>query len=35
MMKISDTANDHALITNIYRKQIGMLKLVLGRSSGG
>jgi flagellar basal-body rod protein FlgB len=35
MMKISDTANDYALTTSLYRKQIGMLKLVLGRSSGG
>jgi flagellar basal-body rod protein FlgB len=35
MMKISDIANDHALVANLYRAQIGMLKLVLGRSSGG
>jgi flagellar basal-body rod protein FlgB len=35
MMKISNIASDHALVTNLYRAQIGMLKLVLGRSSGG
>ena len=30
MMKISDTANDYALTTNLYRKQIGMLKTAIG-----
>lgn len=38
MMKISDTANDYALTTSLYRQQISMLKMVLGgggSSSGG
>jgi len=35
MMKISDTANDYALTTSLYRQQLGLMKLVLGRSSGG
>jgi flagellar basal-body rod protein FlgB len=35
MMKISDTANDFALTTSLYRQQIGLLKLVLGHASGG
>jgi len=35
MMKISDTANDYALTTSLYRNQIGLLKLVLGRGSAG
>jgi len=34
MMKISDTANDFALTTSLYRQQLGLLKLVLGRGSG-
>lgn len=32
MMKVADTAMDYQLITNLYRKQIGMLKAVIGRS---
>jgi flagellar basal-body rod protein FlgB len=35
MMKISDTANDYALTTSLYRQQLGLFKLVLGRSSSG
>jgi flagellar basal-body rod protein FlgB len=35
MMKISDTANDYALTTSLYRQQLGLLKLVLGQGSGG
>jgi flagellar basal-body rod protein FlgB len=31
MMKISDTANDYALTTSLYRQQIGLLKAALGR----
>jgi len=34
MMKVSQNAADHQLVTDIYRKQIGMLKAVLGRSGG-
>ena len=34
MMKVSDTANDYALTTSLYRQQLGLLKLVLGHSSG-
>ena len=35
MMKVSDTVNDFALTTSLYRQQLGLLKLVLGRSSSG
>jgi flagellar basal-body rod protein FlgB len=35
MMKVSDTVTDYALTTSLYRQQIGLLKLVLGRSSTG
>jgi flagellar basal-body rod protein FlgB len=30
MLKISDTQMDHGMIANLYRKQIGMLKMALG-----
>ena len=33
MMKISDTNNDYALTTSLYKKQIGLLQMVLGRGS--
>ena len=33
MMKISDTANDFSLVTNLYRRQIGMLRSVLSRGN--
>ena len=33
MMKVSDTTNDYALTTSLYKKQISMLKMVLGRGS--
>ena len=32
LMKVADTAMDYQLITNLYRKQIGMLKAVIGRT---
>ena len=35
MMKVSDTVNDYALTTSLYRQQLGLLKLVLGRSTTG
>jgi flagellar basal-body rod protein FlgB len=31
MMKVSETASDYALMTNLYRRHIGMLKAALGR----
>jgi len=36
MMKISDTNNDYALTTSLYKKQISLLQMALGRggSSG-
>jgi flagellar basal-body rod protein FlgB len=34
MMKVSDTANDYALTTSLYRQQLGLIKLALGHSSG-
>jgi flagellar basal-body rod protein FlgB len=34
MMKVAETAMDHQLITNLYRKHVGMLRAVLGRSQG-
>jgi len=33
MMKVSQTANDYALTTSLYRAQLGLIKTVLGRSS--
>ena len=35
MMKLSDNVNDYALTTSLYRQQLGLLKMVLGKSSGG
>ncbi len=35
MMKISDTANDYALTTSLYRQQLGLIKLALGHGSSG
>jgi flagellar basal-body rod protein FlgB len=33
MLKVSGTANDYALTTNLYRQHIDMLRTVLGKSS--
>lgn len=33
MMKVSQTANDFALTTTLYRANLGLIKSVLGRSS--
>jgi len=33
MMKVSQTANDFALTTTLYRANLGIIKSVLGRSS--
>jgi flagellar basal-body rod protein FlgB len=35
MMKVSDNVSDYALTTSLYRQQLGLLKMVLGKSSGG
>jgi flagellar basal-body rod protein FlgB len=34
MTKVAETAMDYQLITNLYRKQIGLIKAVIGRSQG-
>jgi flagellar basal-body rod protein FlgB len=34
LKKVADTAMDYQLITNLYRKQIGMLRAVIGRPQG-
>jgi flagellar basal-body rod protein FlgB len=31
MLKIADTGVNYQLVTNLYRRQIGMFKMVLGR----
>jgi flagellar basal-body rod protein FlgB len=33
MMKISETQTEHQTITGLYRKQLGMLKMALGRNN--
>jgi flagellar basal-body rod protein FlgB len=33
MLKVSSTANEFQLTTSLYRRQIGMLKTVLGRTA--
>ncbi len=35
MVKVSETASDFALTTSLYRQQLGLLKLVLGRGPSG
>jgi flagellar basal-body rod protein FlgB len=32
MLKIADTGMNYQLVTNLYRRQLGMFKLVLGRT---
>ncbi|GAB4175712.1 MAG: flagellar basal body rod protein FlgB [Thalassobaculales bacterium] len=34
MLKVSETQTDHAAMTNLYRKQLGLLKTAIGRSGG-
>jgi flagellar basal-body rod protein FlgB len=34
MMKVSQTATDYALTTNLYKRHLGMLKAALGRPTG-
>lgn len=31
MMKVSDNASDYQLMTNLYKKQVGLIKTALGR----
>jgi flagellar basal-body rod protein FlgB len=33
MLKVSSTANEYQMTTSLYRRQIGMLKTVLGRTA--
>jgi flagellar basal-body rod protein FlgB len=33
LMKSADTAMDYQLVTNLYRKQLGMFRAVLSRGS--
>jgi flagellar basal-body rod protein FlgB len=35
LMKVAQTASDHQLLTNLYRKHIDLLKIALGRGSSG
>lgn len=35
MIKVADTAAEHQLMTNLYRKQLGMFRIALGRQAGG
>jgi flagellar basal-body rod protein FlgB len=35
MIKVADTAAEHQLMTNLYKKQLGMFRIALGRQSGG
>ena len=34
VLKVSETAGDHRLMTNLYRKHIAMFKMALGRGGG-
>ena len=34
MMKVSETAADYELMTNLYRKSVGLLKIAIGRPRG-
>lgn len=35
MMNITETQADHSLMSNLYRKQVGMLRKALGKGQGG
>lgn len=35
LMKIADTGMDYQLVTNLYRKQLGLFRTVLGRPGQG
>ena len=32
MIKVSDTTSDYQLMTNLYKKQVGLIKTAIGRS---
>ena len=32
MMKVSDTTSDYQVMTNLYKKQVGLIKTAIGRS---
>jgi len=34
MMKVSETASDYAMMTNLYRRHLGMVKAALGKAQG-
>lgn len=34
LIKVADTVGEHQLMTNLYRKQLGMFRIALGRQSG-
>jgi hypothetical protein len=34
MMSVAETQADHNLMTNLYRKQVGLLKKALGNRQG-
>jgi len=34
LLKVADNAAAHQLVTNLYRKQVGMFRLALGRQAG-
>lgn len=34
MMKVSETVADYELMSNLYRKSVGLLKLAIGKSRG-
>jgi flagellar basal-body rod protein FlgB len=34
MMKVSETASDYAVVSNLYRRHLGMVKAALGRGQG-
>jgi len=35
LIKVADTAEAHRLMTSLYRKQLGMFRIALGRQAGG
>ncbi|NKB56804.1 MAG: flagellar basal body rod protein FlgB [Alphaproteobacteria bacterium] len=34
LIKVADTAGAHQLVTNLYRKNLGLFRIALGRQSG-
>ena len=35
MMKVAETQLDYQIVTSVYKKHLGMLKLALGRNPNG